>query len=169
MLRITGENVHHVATLVCVCITMSYHVTYERGEYLPNGNIRICLHYENLSFYVWEKRVFTRWQHHYVSAIRTDYMLRITVESFHQMVTSVFFCLTNRYHITFKSGEISPVGNISICLHYEQLPCYVWQWRVFAKWQHQYVYALPTLSMLRIIVKSIQQMVTLVCVCIMNK
>jgi len=168
MLRLTVESIHQMATSVCVCITNSYHVTYGSGEYSPDGNISMCLRYEQLPCYVWQWRVFTRRQYQYVSAARTVTMLRMAVESIHQMATSVCVCSTNSYHVTYGSGEYSPDGNISMCLQHEQLPCYVWQWRVFTRWQHLYVSALRTVAMLRMFVESIHQMATSVCVCFTN-
>jgi len=164
MLRMTVGIIHQMATSVCVCGTNSYHVTFDSGEYSPNGNISMCLRYEQLPCYVWQWRVFTKWQHQYVSAVRTVTMLRLTVESIHQMATSVCVWGTNSYHVTFDSGEYSPNGNISMCLQHEQLPCYVWQWIVFTRWKHQYVSAVRTVTILRMTVESIHQMATSVCV-----
>jgi len=92
--------------------------------------------------------LFTRWQHQYVSAIPTDTMLRITVKNIHKISTSVCVCITNSYHVAYDSGEYSPDYNNIMCLHFEQIPCYVWQWKIFTKWQHQYVSALRTVTML---------------------
>jgi len=112
----------------------------------------MCLHYEQLPCYVWQWRVFTRWQHQYVSTLWTVTMLRVTVESIHQIATSVCVYIMNSYHVTCDSGEYSPDGNISMCLHYGQLPCYMWQWKVFTRWQHQYVSTLRRVTMLGVTV-----------------
>ena len=150
MLRVTVESIHQMATSVCDYITNCYYVTFDSGEYSPDsksvcvyitniyyvtcdsgdyspdGNISMCLHYEQLLCYVWQWSVFTRWQHQYVSTLRTVTMLRVTVESIHQMATSVCVYITNCYYVKCDSGEYSPDSNVSMCLHYEQLLCYVW-------------------------------------------
>ena len=175
-----------------VCITNRYHVTYDSGENSPGSNKSMCLHYEKLPRYLWELRafnkwqhqyvtalptvpcyvrqwrIFTRWQHHYMSALRTVTMLCMAEESIHQMVTLVCVWIANSYHVAYESGEYSPDGNISMCLHYEELSCYVGQRRIFTKWQHQYVSALRTVTMLRIRVESIHQMAISAFVCITN-
>jgi len=159
----TVENIHQMAISVCVCMAICYLVTYDSEEYSPVGNISIYLHYEKLPRYIWQWREFTCWQHLYVSALRTVTILRITVKIFHLMAISVFVlitnsyhitydskvysseatsvcvCIRNSYHVTYYSEEYSPDGNINMYLHYEMLPWYVWQWRVFTRWQHQYV------------------------------
>jgi len=174
----------------------------------------MCLKYEQIQCHVWQWRIFTRWKHQFVSALRTISMLRLTVEyihqiqyeyvselrtvtmlrmtmeSIHQVAISLCVRITNNCHVTYDNGGCSPDGNISMCLHYEQLPCYVWYWRVFTRcqyqyvsvlrtdifyvwqwrvlnrWQYQYVFALRTVTILRKIVESIHQMAISVCVCI---
>jgi len=92
-----------MATSVCFCNTNRYHVTYNSEEYSQYINISMCLHYEQLPCCVWQWRIFTRLQQHYVSAFRTDTMLRMAVENIHQMATSVCVCITNSYHVTYDS------------------------------------------------------------------
>jgi len=125
MLRMAEESIHQMAISVCVCIRKRYHVTYNSGEYSPDGNIRMCLHHEQFPYYVWQWRVFTRWQHQNVSALRPVTMLLMTVESIEQMATSVCVCITNSYHVRYESGDYSPDGNTRVCVNYQQLPCYI--------------------------------------------
>jgi len=74
-------------------------------------------------------------QHQNVSTLRTDNMLRMAVRSIHQMALSVCVSIKKSYHVTNDSGGYLPDGGISLCLHYEQISCYVRQWRVSTRWQ----------------------------------
>ena len=123
MLRMAVKNFHQISTSVCDFITNSYHVTYGSVENSPKCNIKMCLNYEQISCYVWQCGVFTIWHYQCVSALRKFTMLPMTLEFTHQMAASVYVCITNIYHVTYDSGEYSPDGNISMCLHYQQLPC----------------------------------------------
>jgi len=163
MLRMTVESIHQMETSVGVCITKSYHVSYDSGELSPNCNFSMCLHYEQLACYVWQWRIFTRWHYQYVSALRTVTILRMTMESIHQLAISVCVWITNKCHVTYDNGGSSPDDNISMCLHYEQLQCYVWYWRLFTRCQYQYVSALRTDVLLRMIGEFIHQMTISVC------
>jgi len=126
MLRIAVKSFHQISTSVCDFITNSYHVTYSSGEDSPKCNIKMCLHYEQITCYVWQWGVFTRWHYQYVSALRKVTMLPMKVEGTYQMAASVCVCITNRYHVTYGSGEYPPDGNKCMCLHFESLGFYVW-------------------------------------------
>jgi len=168
LLRKTVESVHQMAISVCVCMTIGYHVTYDSGDISPDGNISMCLHDYRLPRYVWQWRIFTKWQYQYECAWLSVTMLGMTRESIHQMAISVWLCMAICYHVTYDCEEYSPDGNICIYLHHEKLPSYIWQWRVFSWWQHLYVSVLRTVTILRIIVKIFHQMATSVFVFITN-
>jgi len=71
-------------------------------------------------------------------------MLRVRVESIHQIATPVCVCITNRHHVKYGSGEYSPDGNNTVS-------------------------AIRRVTILPMRVKGIRQMATSVCVGIMKK
>ena len=140
----TVENIHQMALSECVCITNIYHITYDIGEYSPNA-VRLCVFITNCYHVLYDNGEYSR-------------------------VGNICMCLNYEQMPCYVwQWRVSTHGNISMCLHYEQLPCYVWHWRLFTRWQYQYVSALRTVTMLRMILEIIHQMPISVCVCITNR
>jgi len=52
MLRIEVKSIHQMTTSVFVFITNNYFITYDSEVYSPEGNNSVCLHYEQIHYYI---------------------------------------------------------------------------------------------------------------------